>query len=99
MLWYKSVNYGFRGWNFDQFEGHLRLLPLQFAHRDFEAFRLCFALDQEVSVCVHLNLPHLSTTLCIRYSAQFKNNYFTEMCSGYEEGSYLRLKDFCITQL
>jgi len=26
-------------------------------------------------------------------------NYFTEMCSGFEEGSYLRLIDFCITQL
>jgi len=34
-----------------------------------------------------------------RYSSQFKNNYFTEMCSGSEEGSYLRLIDFCITQL
>jgi len=27
------------------------------------------------------------------------HNYFTEMCSGSEEGSYLRLIDFCITQL
>ena len=34
-----------------------------------------------------------------RYSFQFKNNYFTEMCSGSEEGSYLMLIDFCITQL
>ena len=25
---------------------------------------------------------------------QFKNNYFTEMCCGSEEGSYLRLIDF-----
>jgi len=31
--------------------------------------------------------------------AQFKNNCFTEMCSGSEAGSYLRLIDFCITQL
>ena len=31
--------------------------------------------------------------------SQFKNNYYTEMCSGSEEGSYLRLIDFCITQL
>ena len=30
---------------------------------------------------------------------QFKNNYFTEMCSGSEAGAYLRLIDFCITQL
>ena len=28
-----------------------------------------------------------------------KNNYFIEMCSGSEEGSYLRLVDFSITQL
>ena len=28
-----------------------------------------------------------------------KNSYFTEMCSGSETGSYLRLIDFCITQL
>ena len=26
-----------------------------------------------------------------RYSSQFENNYFTEMCSGAEAGSYLRL--------
>ena len=32
-------------------------------------------------------------------TSQFENNYFTEMCSGSEEGSYLRLIDFCITQL
>ena len=28
-----------------------------------------------------------------------KNNYCTEMCSGSEAGSYLRLIDLCITQL
>ena len=28
-----------------------------------------------------------------------QNNYFTEMCSGSEAGSYLRRIDFCITQL
>jgi len=27
------------------------------------------------------------------------NNYLAEMCSGAEEGSYLRLIDLCITQL
>ena len=32
-------------------------------------------------------------------SSQYKNEYFTEVCSGSEEGSYLRLIDFCITQL
>ena len=29
-----------------------------------------------------------------RYSYQFENNHFTEMCSGFEAGSYLRLIDF-----
>ena len=27
------------------------------------------------------------------------NNHFTEMCSGSEAGSYLRIIDLCITQL
>jgi len=31
--------------------------------------------------------------------SQFKNNHFTEMCSGSEVGSYLRLIDSCITQV
>jgi hypothetical protein len=30
---------------------------------------------------------------------EFKNNYFAEMCSGSEAGSYLRIIDFCNTQL
>ena len=34
-----------------------------------------------------------------RYISQFKNNRFAEMCSGSEAGSYLRLIDFCISQL
>ena len=33
-------------------------------------------------------------TLQCRCSSQFENNYFTEMCSGSEAGSYLRLIDF-----
>ena len=33
------------------------------------------------------------------FEAQFKNNHFTEMCSGSEAGSYLRLMDSCTTQL
>ena len=31
--------------------------------------------------------------------AGVKNNHFTEMCSGSEAGSYLRLIDSCITEL
>ena len=33
------------------------------------------------------------------WGLRFKNNYFTEMCSVSEAGSYLRLIDLCITQL
>ena len=33
------------------------------------------------------------------YSSQFKNNHFTEKCSGSETVAYLRLIDSCITQL
>ena len=32
-------------------------------------------------------------------SVSCRYNYFTEMCSGSEEGSYIRLRDVCITQL
>jgi len=39
---------------------------------------------------------HGSRRRCTR---NHKNNYFTEMCSGSEEGWYLRLIDVCITQL
>ena len=34
-----------------------------------------------------------------RYSSQFRDHYFAEMCSGSEEGSCVRLIDFCISQL
>ena len=30
----------------------------------------------------------------LKFSSQFENNYFTEMCSGFEAGSYLRRIDF-----
>jgi len=33
---------------------------------------------------------------CVSKGGQFKNNYFTEMCSGSEAGSYLRPIDVCI---
>ena len=33
-----------------------------------------------------------------RYSSYFENNYVTELCSGSEAGSYLRLIDSCITR-
>jgi hypothetical protein len=42
------------------------------------------------------NAPRCCTD---RYSYQFKTNYFTEMCSGSEAGSYSRRIDLGITQL
>ena len=47
------------------------------------------------SRCIRIVFRHVSTW----YSSQCKNSYFTEMCSGSEAGSYLRLIDFCITRL
>jgi len=35
----------------------------------------------------------------VHHVNEVPNNYFTEICSGSEAGSYLRLIDFCITQL
>ena len=32
-------------------------------------------------------------------TCSFNNNYLAEMCSGSEEGSYVRLIDVCSTQL
>ena len=32
-------------------------------------------------------------------ASKFKDNYFTELCSSSEEGSYLRRIDSCINQL
>ena len=37
--------------------------------------------------------------ICTLKPSQSKNNYFAEVCSGSETGSYLRLIDLCITQL
>ena len=49
------------------------------------------------------NSMHLSSRAYLRFHqlSDFinKNNHSTEMCSGYEAGSYLRLMDSCITQL
>ena len=36
--------------------------------------------------------------IALRRLRRFKNNYCTEMCSGSEAGSHLRLIDFSITQ-
>ena len=43
----------------------------------------------------HLSPKHLRPKHILRS----KNNYFTEMCSSSEAGSYLRLIDFCVFTL
>ena len=45
-------------------------------------------------VCVPHSLDSGHGMKGMWYSAQFKSNYFTEVCSGSEAGSYLRLIDF-----
>ena len=39
------------------------------------------------------------TALDLNHKVVEQNNYFAEMCSGSEEGSYFRLIDCCVTQL
>ena len=45
-------------------------------------------------VCRSTPTPAHPVPFEYQFSYQFKNNYFTEMCSGSEAGSYLRLIDF-----
>jgi len=45
-----------------------------------------------------LQTTELYADASAKVRSRFKNNYFTEKCSGSEAGSYLRLIDFCITQ-
>ena len=65
-----------------------------------------FKISDKGSPCVGgcsslmgLVLVQALEALTLGASSRFKNNYFTEICSGSEEGSYLRLIDFFITQL
>jgi len=50
-------------------------------------------------ITVSVKCAYESTTCRVRHSTQFKNNHFTEICSGFEAGLYLRLIDSCVTQL
>jgi len=43
--------------------------------------------------------PSVHESCTDRYNFRFRNNCFAEMRCGSEEGSYLRLVDFCITHL
>jgi len=59
---------------------------------------LTIIVDQDLFNETHDHKAPLGPTLT-RCLCESKNNYFTEMCSGSEAGSYARLIDFCITQL
>ena len=55
----------------------------------------------KVGMVMHPSSSHrlfLTSTCADRYSSQFENNYFTEMCSGSEAGSYVTLTDFVYHQ-
>jgi hypothetical protein len=58
--------------------------------------------DINVLACPRLALAPTETHDTIKSdkevaaSGRVANNYFTEMCSGSEAGSFLRLIDFCI---
>jgi len=43
---------------------------------------------------IQLRFKRIPCSLISRYSSQFEHNYFTEMYSGSEAGSYFRLIDF-----
>ena len=51
-----------------------------------------FCCSRSFRVASSSSCIFLSTTC--HQQGQFKNNYFTEMCSGSEAGSYVRLIDF-----
>ena len=60
--------------------------------------RCVSVLHSNVSGCKALPEPNIRLGFrlqgigCDQIGPQFKNNYFTKMCSGSEEGSYLRLR-------
>ena len=68
---------------------------VQADHLVFGFLAACNALRDNLAI--HPGPPPLRCTE--RYSSQCKNNCFTEMRSGSEEGSYVRLTDGCIAQL
>ena len=56
----------------------------------FKAHRLCVSLNARLEGNTEEEYGERGTDL---YSSQSENNFFTEMCSGSEVGSYLRLID------
>ena len=55
----------------------------------FQVLQIC--IPSSLGGDIHRMIPH--------WWFEIGNNYFTEMCSGSEAGSYLRLIDLCITHL
>jgi len=71
-----------------------------------ESERVCVCVRERERECVcereraptHRTVKIGERMVTCRHS-YLENNYSTEMCSSSEAGSYLRLIDFCITQL
>ena len=68
---------------------------------DFEAGSYVRLIDFVITgPCPLPTVSSIFACTCTRgYTSQCKSNCFTEMCSGSEAGSYLRLIDVCISQL
>jgi len=88
-----------------------RSVPISELSKKLWASRVSSEVNKEVkeeeqtklaksTVWIGRRLPvHEGRILPVLTEGQLKNNYFAEMRSGSEEGSYLRLIDSCITQL
>ena len=66
--------------------------------RDGQALEREFFVDN-LLVRLHFNIEMIWWTGLAPLGFEFLFPYFTEMCSGSEAGSYLRLVERCITQL
>ena len=87
------------GFRFQDFEFRVWGSGLGFGVSGFE-FRVSGFRDllAESTVLVGCGRLAHAARRCLMDS-QVKNNYFTKLCSNAEQGSYLWLIDFCITQL
>jgi len=67
---------------------------IQVVSRDSETQVVSLDMETHV-VSLALNRAPQGRIACSRWA--LKNNYFTEMCNGFEASLYLRLIDSCIT--
>jgi len=80
----------------------------------YETRSICVYIYNYLYMCIYLYLPETWRQVyegfwfspemeylqnAMDFSQRYTRGHFTEMCSGSEEGSYLRPIDFCITQL